>query len=237
MTREMYDALNPAGIPTNIPANALVASYVDHPEYPFHLVQDRFPNHRCVTISAHGHMAQIFDVENGAMTPGNVPHLVTQARTTGGIEPWVYATASNWALTVAACNAAKVKPPLWWAAHWTDDKQPAPIPDGAIGRQYANVQGAGINYDISLVADYIPGFDQPTPPAPTGDDFDMTPQQVQEIVMESLALFFAPGPQNDPTTHQPIPHSGEGWGREIQEDESVPVINAIANAVVAKLPK
>lgn len=156
--RPWYDALNPAGIPLDIPANALLGSYVDHPEFPFHLLTDRFPNHKCVTIAAHGGIAQLLDVENGAMTPQDVPVRINQCLAEG-IRPWIYATSDNWDLVRAACQAQHVALPeqTWFEANWNHLQT---INQGAMGHQFQLVEGPGVNYDQGVVLDFIDGFDK-----------------------------------------------------------------------------
>lgn len=156
MTRFMLDALNVHNIPRQVPTTTLLASYVDHPEYavqPFDVLCELFPNHRCVPIAAHGGDALICDVENGAMTPADVPTWLVRQRLRGG-NPWCYATESNWYLVHVACISYGIAPPLWWKADWADGPD---IPASAIGTQYAH---NGL-WDTSVILDYIPGFDPP----------------------------------------------------------------------------
>lgn len=157
MTRFMRDALYPAGIPLDTPLDYLLATYVDHPEVtppPMQQIAARFPNHRIVTIAAHGGDALCCDVETGAMTPADVPAWLTRQRARG-VAPWCYATATNWGNVALRCALARVALPLWWEANWRPD---VIIRPDSIGVQYLHPAG----YDQSLMADYIPGFD----PAP-----------------------------------------------------------------------
>lgn len=172
MTKVLYDALYPAGIPLDIAADALVASYVDHPEVdPPCMTQlaARFPNNVNVSISAHGHLAQIYDVESGAIDVESVPNLLLLARAQG-ITPVVYCAPRTRPGVEDACNRVGVLHPMWWCVQ----RAGAPfIPDGWDGNQWL---GAG-PYDQSIISDplaqiltgggHIPsGGGTPIPPAP-----------------------------------------------------------------------
>lgn len=164
MTRFMLDALDIDNFPSPIPVTTLLASYVDHPEYdvqPFTLLQQRYPNHRLVSIAAHGGDAQVCDVESGAMTPTDVPGWVSRQRMLVRSQPWCYATKTNWLRVLTQCFITVTRPPLWWKADWSDGPE---IPVGAIGTQYA----ANGKWDTSVLLDYIPGFD-PLSANPLGD--------------------------------------------------------------------
>lgn len=144
----LYDALYPAGIPLDIEPDAIVASYIDHPEVvPPCMAQlaQRFPDRTRVGISAHGNPAMILDCESGAILPPAIPALVTASRA-AGFTVAVYASPANWSLALQACTVAKVTPPLWWAV--IRSLGPV-IPAGAVGNQYL---GAG-PYDKSIITD------------------------------------------------------------------------------------
>lgn len=170
MTKVLYDALYPAGIPLDIPADALVASYVDHPEVvPPCMTQlaQRFPNHVNVSISAHGHLAQIYDVENGAITVAAVPALLTAARA-AGIDPTVYCLDQTWPLVQGACTRAGVRFPHYWNA---DEHPTATIPAGADGCQWRH---AG-PYDQSLITDQLAQILDTSGHLPSGGGVPITP--------------------------------------------------------------
>lgn len=158
----LYDALYPAGIPIDIEPDAIVASYIDHPEVvPPCMTQlaIRFPSRTRVGISAHGHPAAILDCESGAILPMAVPAIVSSSRT-AGFQVAVYASPANWSLTQQACSAAGIALPLWWAVI----RALGPvIPAGAVGNQFL---GAG-PYDKSIITDEWAGIlmSQPDPGA------------------------------------------------------------------------
>lgn len=181
MTFTLYDALYPAGIPLNIPADALVAAYVDHPEVvPPGMVQlaARFPNHVNVSISAHGHLAQIFDVESGAITPAAVPALLKQARA-AGIDPTVYCLDQTRPAVESACTHAAVAFPHWWDG---DEYSTPYLPPGWDGSQWLH---AG-PYDQSIITDQLAQILTAGGHVPSGTgtlitEDDMTPDQAAQL--------------------------------------------------------
>lgn len=164
----MIDALNVHNIPEHTPTSTLLASYVDYiganPE-PFIELQKLFPHHRLVSIATHGADAQMCDVESGAMEAQDVP-LWTMRQRRRGIEPWCYATESNWVNVVSWCAIRGVRAPLWWAANWSGGQD---IPAGAVGRQYASTN----LYDSNVLLDLIPGFDPDPAHNPSSDDGEL----------------------------------------------------------------
>lgn len=151
MTRRMYDAVTPGGIPVNA---QLVAGYADGRYANLPAMHARFPHARVVSIAVnHTTRAQVADVETGDMSPATA---VQWARDTMHDVPnthlTIYANTSTWPKVKAAFKKAGVSLPLWWAAHYTGQPHLEP---GSIATQYLNTSG----YDESEVADYWPGVD------------------------------------------------------------------------------
>lgn len=164
MTRYLYDALYPAGIPLTIEPDAIVASYVDHPEVvPPCMVQlaARFPLHVNVSIAAHNGDAQIADIERFAMSTDDLPGWTVRQRNRG-IVPAYYAAPGTVGAAQQACAAHNVPIPLWWAVQRA--AQPF-IPAGAVGNQWL---GAG-PYDKSIITDEWALILDPPPPAEESD--------------------------------------------------------------------
>lgn len=196
MTRVMYDALEPNGIPLNIEAGALVAGYVDNTSVPdsYARMVKRFPNYRHVSISSHArNAAQVLDVERGAVDPSDRATIVNwvNQQLSGGGKPIIYANTSTW----PQVRSYFTTPPQWWEANWNGQRV---INPGTVGHQLAGEPG----YDLSVMLDHIPGID----PAPRPDGDDMTPQDIYVI----LTQFFTDA--KDPK----VPHSGEGYALLVQ---------------------
>lgn len=157
MTRTMYDSTNPSDIPRDA---QMVAYYVDGIYAWPRAWIDLFPNSVMVSISAIGaKTAQVGDVEDGCIwPPANAVGWVLRARA-DGYDPTIYVNERNdWAPTRDAFDARGVAHPHWWVANY-DGRQT--IPDGAVAKQYAHPPMLGKHYDLSTVADYWPGVDNP----------------------------------------------------------------------------
>jgi hypothetical protein len=160
VTRTMYDGINTdapkiARIPSAI---GLVAGY-DDGNYAWSPADwALFPNsvHVHVAVFATTDSGQVLDVERGDATPAQSVDWVLMRRRAGA-DPSVYCNTSTWPAVRAAFQARAVAEPHYWIAQY--DGQAA-IPPGAIAKQYYNNDAAG--YDLSIVADYWPGVDDPT---------------------------------------------------------------------------
>lgn len=150
--RLMADAL--ATVPQEA-AFPLIAYYPD--AITLAEVRTQFPGKLYVSIArTASEDALVGDVENGDLTPNQLPAWVTRQRSRGTAYPWSYVNRSNWPSAKGACVAAGVDEPLWWVA---DPTSGGVIPAGAVAVQYSYL---GI-YDVSNVVDFIPGLDQEDP--------------------------------------------------------------------------
>lgn len=158
----MIDALYPDSIPAGTTCDA-IAAYIDHNANPdsFAQAQARFPDALHVKISAHAPGtvgADVLDVEPGTyITPQHAVDWVVKSRA-AGIDPTVYCNQLDrswgWPAVRAAFAAANVPEPHWWVANY--DLDPT-IPDGALGKQYTDLDPSGRNtYDTSNMT-AIPG--------------------------------------------------------------------------------
>lgn len=178
MTRVMYDAIRPTLIPD--PAPAVVAGYVGGAWPSWHgyidtngvsvpSVRTLFPRAVHVSVAVSPDLdAHVLDCERFDATPVQCPAWAVRQRARGSVA-YVYMNASTWPSVVAAFDAAHVPQPQYWVADYSS----APIiPPGAAGLQWRCTPG----YDVSVVADYLPGIDpapagpaRPGTPYPTGD--------------------------------------------------------------------
>lgn len=187
MTRTMYDAVNAE----NIPANAtIVAGYVDQIRIPpwSSADWDRFPNAAKVQIvkKASSNFGHVLDVEPGDATPAQAPGWVTMRRAAGLATPCVYMNASTWPAVKAEFAQQNVAPPLYWVAQY-DLK--AVLPDGAIAKQHTNTAG----FDVSVVADFWPGVDSPSPSHLTESEIQMTEYVGKAIPANGFMVARPPG--------------------------------------------
>jgi hypothetical protein len=155
----MYDSTNPHDIPADA---AMVAYYVDgYYTWPQQWI-DLFPNAVKVTISAIGvKTAMVGDVEVGCIwPPSNAVDWVRRARA-AGIDPTIYVNERNdWEPTLRAFIDAGEPEPHWWVANYDGVQK---IPAGAVAKQFAHPPMLNNrHYDLSVVADYWPGVDNPT---------------------------------------------------------------------------
>src|ERR1700729_2129106 len=111
MSIVMYDSASPGLIPASA---ALVASYVDG-YGGYSAAVARFGVHKVVSISIHGNVANVADVENGAMTTAMLPAWIEASYKRGVPRPGVYCNLSTWPSVQAAVAGRKVS---YWIADW-----------------------------------------------------------------------------------------------------------------------
>jgi hypothetical protein len=141
----MYDAVNVEQIP---PGAKHVAGYVDgYANVP--ALRKRFPRATVTTISIHGNISDVLDVEKGAATPESAPAWVARMRKRGR-RPIVYISRASWLDIQAIFHHAQVKEPFWWIADWTNVEH---ILDGSVATQWTSKAWA---YDLSAVRDDFP---------------------------------------------------------------------------------
>lgn len=164
MTRTMYDGVDASRLPANA---QLVAGYVDGAYRWSDTDWARFPNAVKVRIAVFGttNDGHVLDVELGNATPAQSVDWVLMRRRAGA-DPTVYMNTATWPQVRSAFQARSVAEPHYWVAQYDGV---ASIPAGAIGKQYFNDDSLG--YDLSIVADYLPGIDAPAPhPAARKED-------------------------------------------------------------------
>ena len=156
MTRQMYDAVTPAHIPSNA---TMVAGYVDG-KYAWRLIDWlRFARAVQVRIAVfpstnNGH---VLDVERGDATPAQAPPWVLRRRA-AGVDPTVYCSLAAWPAVRAAFASARVREPHYWIAAYPGNGNA--LYPGAVAHQYADPGP----FDVSIVADVWPGIDVPRTP-------------------------------------------------------------------------
>lgn len=158
MTRSMYDAVTPSGIPAGA---TLIAGYADGHYANLPALKARFPHAVVVgiAVTASFNGGTILDVEKGDATPAEAPGWVVKRRA-AGVDPTVYCNSSTWPSVKTAFTKAGVAQPHYWIAHYDGDPT---IPAGAVAKQWRNAD----SFDQSSVAAYWPGVDpKPTPPKP-----------------------------------------------------------------------
>jgi hypothetical protein len=152
MTEIMYDSTNPSAIPANA---QLVAAYVDG-YGGYSAAVARFGASKVVSISVANNDADVADVENGAMTPADLPGWIERQVARGVKRPGVYCNQSTWPSVKAAVAGRNVS---YWIA---DPGGAAEIP-GADAAQ--NVWEG--SWDSSVCQPSWPWYTgQPTPPPP-----------------------------------------------------------------------
>ncbi len=145
--RQMYDALDPAGIPADA---EYVAFYVDRISAT--AAQLRWPGRGLLSIArTASEDAACADCESGDLTPVQCPGWVARQRARGVADPWVYCSRSMLPNVQVAFRVQGVAEPLWWVA----DPGATGLFPGSVATQYS-YQGV---YDVSWLADRIPGFD------------------------------------------------------------------------------
>ena len=163
--RQMYDAVDPRGIPRDA---EMVAGYLDGSQsrWPAE-AWGWFPNAVKVQIVINPALnaGHVLDIE-----PGNWPASASVdwvlMRRAAGVEPTVYcgtwAPGYTWQDVLDAHDARGVPRPQIWLAYYD---RIAVIPDGCVAKQYASDSMLGTGYDASVVVDYWPGVDAAPQPA------------------------------------------------------------------------
>lgn len=215
MTRIMYDAL--PDVFHTIPADAqLVAGYVDGaPGFPVMTPElwALYPNalHVPIATQAATNDGLALDVERFDALPDQAPGWVTMRRQAGVAFPWVYMNESTWQSVRDAFAAAGVAEPLWWVANTVN---PGELWPGAIAHQYGQgpADAAEPTYDLSAVADYIPGLDPiPTPPPPPGSEASVL---ATAVTPDGTVYVFTVGDDDTVYANKLAPGSPTwaGWG-------------------------
>lgn len=157
--RVMYDSTTATDIPASA---AAVAGYVDGLYKWSDADWQRFPHALKVRIAVFEttNDGVVLDVENGNATPAQSVDWVVMRRKVG-VDPTVYTALSNWQNVRNAFHARNVREPHYWIADWNNK---AIIPAGAIACQYADSVITGSHFDLSIIADYWPGVDDPIQP-------------------------------------------------------------------------
>lgn len=178
MTRLMYDSVEAGAIPASA---RMVMLYTDGRWRNIDQA-GRFPHAVIVRICAVQWKPgdNVIDCETGDFSPAQAAAAVAYAVSRGYAAPLVYFSKDRFGEVLAAFKAAGVSRYLEvFAADWTGSPH---ILAGTYGTQYDHPPHSGGHYDLSLMADHIPGID-PTPPAPTP----------------------APAPAPDPNPPAPVP--------------------------------
>lgn len=143
-----------------------------------------------IAVSTSTNDGHVLDVEPGNdMTPSHWVAWV-QMRRRSGAQPGIYMNASTWPSVQQAFRSAGVAEPWYWVAHWGVQ---AVIPGGAAGLQYESTPG----YDVSVMADYIPGVDpapvdQPPPGGSSGPASSAGPPPPMEDELAFLVMTTPP---------------------------------------------
>lgn len=159
--RTCFDTTNPA----NIPASGfdLLGGYDDGSYNDIQALKVAHPGKTVISISVfpRDNFGSVLDVEKGDADPDQAPGWVTMRREAGEPNPGVYCSLAAWPAVRAAFAAAKVPEPWYWiAAHPGNG---ANLYSGSLGHQYEDYRDL---YDISVMADYIPGIDPEPLPSP-----------------------------------------------------------------------
>ena len=160
----MYDSTTANDIPITA---RIVAGYIDRGFQ--WSVQDwnRFPNAKKVGIAtvASTMSGKCLDVEKFDALPVEAPGWVAKARRGWDPYPWVYCSLDTWPYVVDEFIGQGVPEPFWWIAAYPGNG--ANLYGGTISHQYAGSSTSGGHYDLSVVADYVPGLDSPNTTLPT----------------------------------------------------------------------
>ena len=160
----MYDSVDPYAIPRTAVA---VAGYTDG-LYKWPQAGWDWHGAPCkvricaVSLDMSAHCA---DIENGALTPAQGAEFVKLKRARGE-EAYLYFSESKLGAVQAALVAAGLDPYHSyhaWVALWDGVNAQW---DGAPMKQFAGSATSGGHYDLSWIADYLPGIDPAPVPAP-----------------------------------------------------------------------
>lgn len=141
-----------------------------------------FPNstHVRIAVFADTDDGIVLDCEPGNCTPAQSVDWVLLRRR-AGVDPTVYCNQLDpdvgWPAVRAAFRARGVAEPHYWVANYSVDQAHPQIPAGAVGLQYRD---AG-SYDLSVVADYWPGVDDPLEA-----DMPLSAQEIKAVADEVL---------------------------------------------------
>jgi len=205
--RKMYDSTSPDDIPRDA---EMVAYYVDGIYKWSQAWINLFPNAVKVPISAIGvNTAPVGDVEKGCIwPPENAVGWVRRARA-DGYDPTIYCNQQNdWQWVAAEFAHAGEPEPHWWVAKYD---QLGNIPAGAVAKQYMHPPQIGKHYDLSAVADYWPGVDEPK----EEENFmaGLTPEEQTELLTKTRAVWSALWD----TDNAPIVGGGPGNKETVQD--------------------
>lgn len=149
--RTMYDATNPAGLPSG---GDLYAGYIDG-RWPWAKnIHGTYLGKQLVRIATTPHTedGDVGDSEDGNGTVTEWADWVV-ARRAAGADPSLYLPLSRWSAQRAVFGVRRIPEPHWWVAHW--GVAATPLPQGAVALQFNSFNA----YDVSSVADYWPGVD------------------------------------------------------------------------------
>lgn len=164
--RRAYDSVTVADLPAD---GDLYLGYVDGSYANVDAIRRRFPHKPVVGITVTGQTldAHMADVERGDLSPASGAAWAAR-KVKAGQHPTIYTYAANAGAVQAACSAAGLTPVQWSLFIAAYDGK-AEVPHGTVGKQYLGSPGNSPgHYDVSAVADYWPGVDQPPlrPPKP-----------------------------------------------------------------------
>lgn len=152
--RTMVDSDNAATMPGGFP---VYAANVNGRSPQFPLLAGKFPtaSYLPIGVSSQAHEGLCGDAETG---DGPWTRWVTWVvmRRADGVDPWLYAGWDWHAMLVNRFASLSIPQPWWWIA---DPLKKLAAPEGRI---LALQQTYTAGYDLSVVADYLPGVD----PAP-----------------------------------------------------------------------
>lgn len=159
--RLMYDSDN-----ETYPADVqYIAAYVDGSRTGRNYERARaaHPNATICKISAVGSAdGNVIDIEPGNVwPPENAVDWTIRQRARGG-NPGYYCNTSTRPAVLAAYAARGVDPGWWWRADYQErfrHEPPINLPLGEAAWQYANPPITGHHWDVSVIADDFPGFD------------------------------------------------------------------------------
>jgi hypothetical protein len=175
----MYDSTTAADIPADA---TIVAGYLDGTWPTFAALVARFPTatHVSIATTAATRGADVYDVEQGDLTPVQCPG-VWQRERAAGREPVAYVNRSNIVPVLNAFATARMAPPRFWVATLDNSRPWAP---NVVAIQYAGQNLTGGHYDCSDVID-----DWPAPrPKETRMLILLAPDGFQYLVSGSMVV-------------------------------------------------
>lgn len=223
--RLMYDAIYPSNIPKGA---AIVASYVDGKWPNYSEAVALFPHALHVSIAVFAKdNALALDVERYDASPQEAPGWVARQRKRGVSHPIVYMSAAMWPQVKAEFSRQGVPEPLYWVADYNGKHE---IPAGAIAHQFQGTTAPG--YDVSVIADYVPGLDHPVPNE--REDLDMSTEgdairkDIADLKQFVHDIYSLPDAKNPKIRHQfsaytlmqAAVHGIPAWVKAILHDDS-----------------